>query len=170
MTAVLRGYAIVFDVTSEDLGGFVERIAPSAVVRTLRSGDDVLALHSHDRSQLLGRRKTGTLKLAADHRGLAVEIDPPATPTGAEVSELVRRQDLDAMSFGFIVPEGGDEVAVVGDQIVRTVKEMILLEVSVVSGPAYPQTTIGLHGRERPMRRAGAAIEILRLRNELALR
>lgn len=165
MSEILKGYAIVFNARSEDLGGFVERIAPSAVVRTLRSRDDVLALHSHATAQLLGRRKTGTLKLAADQRGLAVEIDPPATPTGREVGELVRRGDLDAMSFGFIVPEGGDEVTIEGEQIVRTVKEMILLEVSVVSGPAYPQTSIGMHGRERP-----TAIDVLRLRNELAMR
>ena len=72
----IRGYAVVFNTPSEDLGGFVETIEPSAVDRTLRENLDVRALVDHDTSKIIGRTKAGTLALTKDSRGLLVEIDP----------------------------------------------------------------------------------------------
>ena len=78
---MLSGHAIVFDSLSEDLGGFFEKIERRAVARTLREKTDVFALHGHETSRLLARVSARTLRLAADARGLHVEIDPPNTTT-----------------------------------------------------------------------------------------
>src|SRR5215831_11310350 len=51
----LVGTAIVFNTMSEDLGGFREVIAPSAIERTLHEKLDVRALVEHDPGRVLGR-------------------------------------------------------------------------------------------------------------------
>ena len=73
------GHAAVFGADSLNLGGFIERIAPKAFRQTLRDADDVRALWNHDPNQVLGRTTSGTLRLHTDDRGLAFEVDPPAT-------------------------------------------------------------------------------------------
>src|SRR5689334_14048664 len=72
----IRGYAIVFNSLSQDLGGFREIVAPEAVDRTLNEGLDVRALVDHDSGKVIGRTRSGTLNLRKDSRGLKIEIEP----------------------------------------------------------------------------------------------
>ncbi|EIQ76315.1 prohead protease, partial [Shigella flexneri 1235-66] len=50
---------------------------------------------------LLGRTRSGTLKLEEDETGLRFELTPPDPSTGRDVIELVKRGDISGMSFGF---------------------------------------------------------------------
>lgn len=148
----LHGYAAVFNQPSENLGGFREFIAPGAFKRSLDSGEDVRALLDHDTRLVLGRRSAGTLRLHEDSKGLAVEIDLPSTSYARDAAELIRRGDVSQMSFGFTIPHGGDEwLPPEGDEPLRRriVRQANLMEVSVVSIPAYPQTEIGLRSLTR---------------------
>ena len=79
--AMIAGHAAVFDKLSEDLGGFREKIAPGAFQRSIDKAPkrDIYALWQHQSDKPLGRAGNGTLRLIEDKRGLAVEIDPPAT-------------------------------------------------------------------------------------------
>lgn len=70
----IRGYPIVFNSLSVDLGGFREIIAPEAVERTLNEGLDVRALVDHDSSKVIGRTRSGTLRLRKDAKGLLMEL------------------------------------------------------------------------------------------------
>jgi len=134
---VIAGYAAVFEQLSEDLGGFREKIAPGAFAKSL--GGDVRALFNHDSNLILGRSKSGTLKLAEDSRGLRVEFTPPNTATARHVIEAIRRGDVDQMSFGFnTLADTWSEDR--DGKIVRTLNEVRLFDVSVVTFPAYPQT------------------------------
>ncbi len=142
----LVGYASVFGPLSEDLGGFRERIAPEAFNRTLKGKSDVRALVNHDTTMVLGRRQNDTLKLSVDSTGLKVTIDPPSTSYAADLMELVKRGDVSQMSFGFIVMPGGESWGVEEGTKIRTVSDLELLEVSVVSIPAYPDTTVAVRG------------------------
>jgi HK97 family phage prohead protease len=63
----LGGHAAVFNVLSEDLGGFRERIASGAFSGVL--SDDVRLLVDH-KPPPLARTKAGTLRLSEDERGL----------------------------------------------------------------------------------------------------
>jgi HK97 family phage prohead protease len=136
---VLAGYAIVFGERSVDLGGFVEIIRPSAVDRTVAEATDLRALWNHNSEVTIGRVRAGTLAIAKDARGLRVRI---ATPTWARGHvETVERRDVTGMSFAFMAR---DDAWSLDDRLpLREVFDMSMSEVSPVSFPAYPATTLG---------------------------
>lgn len=145
-TGKLAGYAAVYaPAQSEDLGGFIEEIAPGAFDSSLASNRDVRALWNHDSSQPLARTSNGSLALSSDSRGLKVEINLPEGVSYAnDLRELVRQGVVNQMSFGFMVPPGGDSWEKRGDKTVRTLNRIDLHEISAVSIPAYPDTTVAL--------------------------
>ena len=145
----LVGYAAVYSpAMSEDLGGFKERIHPGAFDASLEKNADIRALWDHNTSQPLARTTNNTLRLSSDKRGLRVEIELPEGVSYADdLRQLVRSGVVNQMSFGFMVPPGGD--AWDKDEegnAVRTLHQIDLHEVSVVSIPAYPDTTVALRG------------------------
>lgn len=138
----LRGYAIVFNVRSQNLGGFQEVIAPEAIDRTFKEAIDVRALVDHDSAKVLGRLRAGTLQLQKDGTGLRVTIEPDLEISYArDISRSVARGDINGMSFAFRTVEDDwnydDE-----DIPMRTVVDMRVSEVSVVTFPAYTQTDV----------------------------
>lgn len=147
----LEGYAATFG-SEARIGRFVETIAAGAF-KTSLSGD-VLALLDHDSGKVLGRTRSGTLRLTEDTKGLAFSLDLPDTQAGRDVLALAERGDLGGMSFGFLTSKGGDTWQ--GER--RTLKTISLKEISVVSSwPAYPNTEIALrslrHAAEAERRR-----------------
>jgi len=135
----LVGYAAVFN-SDADIGGWwVETLAPGAFAETLSA--DIRALVDHNPGRVIGRNKSGTLRLAEDDKGLRVEIDVPDTTDGNDLWELVGRGDISGMSFGFRVTKQ------VWDETVepprRTIQAVDLMEVSAVAWPAYDDTEIG---------------------------
>lgn len=139
----IAGYAAVFNQRSEMLGGFfVEVIAPGAFDDVL--GQDVRGLFNHDPNYLLGRTASGTLRLAVDARGLAYEIDTPATQTIRDlVVEPIKRRDMSGSSFAMRVAQGGDTWhEEPGGVVVRTIYKIAeLRDVGPVSFPAYPDSS-----------------------------
>lgn len=134
----LTGYAARFNEPSEPLP-FVERIAPGAFKRSLRSKNDIKLLWNHDSSMVLGSTRAKTLSLFEDERGLRVEAMLPDTSAGRDAKVLIQRGDVTGFSFGFTVPKGGDSWNSDGTE--RTLKSVRLHEVSVgVAFPAYPST------------------------------
>lgn len=138
----VAGYAAVFDSLSQDLGGFKEKISRGAFQSSI--GGDIRALWNHDSAAPLGRVSAGTLRLTEDERGLAFELDMPDTTLGRDLSALIARGDVNQMSFGFRVPKGGDTWEENGGALVRTLTNVDLLEVSLVTFPAYPATEAAL--------------------------
>ena len=128
----------MFNAWSEDLGGFREQIAPGAFRESIKR-DDVRALFNHSADFVLGRNLSGTLRLKEDKNGLAVEIDPPDTGFARDLLVSMARGDVNQMSFGFVTEKDEWDYA---DQknIKRTLKQVRLFDVSVVTYPAYPQT------------------------------
>lgn len=137
--AMIRGHAAVFNQLSEDLGGFREQIAPGAFANTIKNRD-VRALLNHNSDMVLGRLGAGTLRLAEDDNGLSIEIDPPDTTYANDLLVSMKRGDINQMSFGFLTIS--DSWNKVDGEWVRTLLEVDLFEVSPVTFPAYPQTSV----------------------------
>lgn len=143
----LRGHASVFDQESENLGGWREVIRPTAFDKQLRDGSDVRALWNHNTDFVLGRTKSGTLRLAKDDVGLLIENDVPDTTWARDLMVTIGRGDVDQMSFAFTVPKGKArwiEGGASDGSDLREVLEVDLWEVSAVTFPAYQQTDVGL--------------------------
>lgn len=144
----LEGYAATFAAEAR-IGDFVETIAPGAFAKSLTR--DVLALLDHDMGKVLGRTASGTLQLTEDAKGLRFALDLPDTVAGRDVLALAARGDLGGMSFGFTVPQGGDQ----WDANRRTLRTVDLMEISIVSAwPAYPDTSLALRNRDSDDARA----------------
>ena len=154
------GYAALFNSESEPLP-FTEVIAPGAFKRTLKTRTDVKLLWNHESGSVLASTRSGTLQLTEDDRGLKVTATLPDTTTGRDARELISKGIVDAMSFGFSVPAGGDSWS--SDGSTRTLKSVRLHEVSVVAWPAYSATggTLAVRGLDRVAERAEVDAEEL---------
>lgn len=139
---VIRGYAALFNQLSEDLGGFREQLATGAFSEAM-ANSDVRALINHDANLVLGRNRAGTLTMREDAAGLYVEISPPDTQAARDLVEVMRRGDVNQMSFAFTVAKEDQTWTREGTgPWLRTIKRVSrLFDVSVVTYPAYPQTS-----------------------------
>jgi HK97 family phage prohead protease len=154
------GYGAVFNSPSEPLP-FTEVIAPGAFRKSLRARNDIKFLWNHDTGEILGSTRAGTMSLTEDGYGLKVEGILPNTSRGRDVAELLRRGDVDSMSFGFSVPQGGDSWSADGGQ--RTLNSVRLHEVSLVAFPAYSATagTASVRGLDKVATRSGVDADAL---------
>ena len=147
------GYAAVFNSDSEPLP-FIERIAPGAFNKSLKSRNNIRMYMNHDSSMLLATTRAKTLRLSEDSKGLLVDASLPDTTVGRDLSVLMQRKDVDSMSFGFTVPSGGDKWS--DDGQYRELRQIKLYEVSVVTGfPAYSATSASVRSFDALATRTG---------------
>jgi HK97 family phage prohead protease len=144
------GYAAKFNSPSEDLGGFVETIEQGAFRKSLRSRNDVKLLVNHDTGRVLASTRAGTMKLYEDEVGLRVEASLPNTTDGRDMAELLKRGDLNKMSFGFSVIKDSWN----NEMTQRTLKSVRLFETSIVAFPAYAATEAMVRSLDKVAQRA----------------
>jgi uncharacterized protein len=141
----ISGYAALFDSLSEEMYGFREKIMPGAFARTLRERADVRELINHDPNLILGRSSAGTLELSEDKNGLKFRCELPKTSYASDLMESIKRGDITQCSFGFVtrkqawIEDDKDETA---PQVIREIHDVDLFDTSVVTYPAYPDTTV----------------------------
>ncbi|MCT4570996.1 HK97 family phage prohead protease [Bacillus thuringiensis] len=138
----ITGYAAVFNSKTTIGGWFDEVIEPGAFARSLSENGDIRALFNHNWDNVLGRTKSGTLRLEEDEKGLKFEIELPNTSVGRDLAESMSRGDINQCSFGFWITEENWDYNV--EPALRTIKEVELYEISVVSIPAYDDTEVSL--------------------------
>jgi HK97 family phage prohead protease len=116
---------------------FRERFAPGAFSKALGSAD-VRALVNHDRNLILGRTKSGTLRLLDEDDALRFELDPPKSGLAQHYLEAVERGDITGVSFRFYALK--DRWTPEGNAYLREVNEADIDDISIVTYPAYPDT------------------------------
>ena len=135
----ISGYFAVFNSEYEMWPGAVESIADTAFDGAL--ADDIRCLIDHETRLVLGRNKAGTLTLKVDTRGLWGEVRiNPNDQDAVNLYERVKRGDVDQCSFGFDILD--EEFEDRGDTVKWTIKKVKLYEVSVVTFPAYEETSV----------------------------
>lgn len=139
------GYALMFNKRSQNLGGFVEVVAPTLPDETLARGLDVLGRYQHDSNMLLGRTDAQTLRLTKDGTGLDYDVDLPDTSYARDLTALLERGDVRGSSFAFRLAEDGEEWGFTESGFPeRTLHRGIIVDVAPVVTPAYIDTTSGL--------------------------
>lgn len=146
----LVGYAANYNVLSDDLGGWRERINRRAFARALRENQDVRYLVNHDPNQVLGRTKSGTLQLSDDAKGLSFRCAVPNTSFARDLIESVSRGDVCECSFGFVCRQQNWVKGTDGSGKPVSIRELCdvdLQDISTVTFPAYPGTDTSVAGR-----------------------
>jgi uncharacterized protein len=127
-------------------GTFIEYIKPGAFARALRNKQDVKALFNHNANVILGRTKNGTLTLTDTSAGLAFRVQlNPKMVSHTDLYASVKRGDISECSFAFAVPKGGDKWN--SDYSKRTLTDVDLFDVSVVTDPAYGDAATSVDAR-----------------------
>lgn len=140
-SATLTGYAALFDVYSQNLGGFVEVIARGAFDEVL--SNDVVGLVNHDMNQLLATTDSSTLTLTVDEVGLRYEMNLDMTdPTAVSAAAKIRSGKMPGSSFSFRIAENGDSWSQTEQGFpLRTLTRLsALYDVGPVAMPAYKAT------------------------------
>ena len=159
----INGHAAKFDMLSEDLGGFRERIAPGCFAKTIQS-DDIRALWNHDANIVMGRNKSGTLRLWEDSAGLAYEVDAPQNQFIRDmVLSPIERGDVSQCSFGFYTVM--DKFTKVDGEWIRTLLEVELFDVSPVTFPAYNSTDVAVRSLAEAIKSFSPPYEPWRINN-----
>jgi len=175
--AHIVGYAAVYAKETIIMGLWREQIAPGAFATALDGTDDVRALFNHDPNYVLGRSAAGTLVLTDSAKGLKYDIAlNPDDPDAQRVRAKIQRGDVSGSSFGFTVDEDDwdERPTKQGKLPLRTISKVSLFDVSPVTYPAYPQTSVSARSRgeassvvlrlAQATRREDARRELVRLR------
>ena len=139
---LVQGYALVFDQPTVlyECGGveYKEVIARGALDEADLT--DVPFKYNHsDNVMIMARTRNKTLQLTIDDTGLLINADLAKTTSGKDMYELIRRGDIDKMSFAFRVKEDYYDRETNTRTILKISK---LYDVAAVDMPAYDQTSI----------------------------
>ena len=139
----VSGYAAVFDSPSEPLP-WTEYVRRGAFKKTINDGADVRLLIDHT-GVPLARTKSGTLTLREDDKGLFMEARlDPNNPDAVKMRSALMRGDVTQMSFAFETIKDAWN----GNRSVRELKEVRLHDVSLVTYPAYEETSAEIRNNQ----------------------
>lgn len=145
---VIEGYFSVFGDVYDMGGGITESVDPHAFDG--ETSGDVRALIDHESRLVLGRTSAGTLKLRADARGLWGEIAiNEADADAMSLYARVQRGDVTQCSFGFEILDEDMRVDPDKGSVHFVIKRVRLIEVSVVTFPAYEAASVSARAADR---------------------
>ena len=162
----IEGRPIVFGVRSVNLTPWsstrkvYEILEPGCISRELLQKSDVILNlnHSNMVPDVLGRYRNtekDTLSLELRGDGIDCRCDLPRTNNANDALELIRRGDINGMSFAFeddyedtengVSYERTNDVEDGKEVWLRHVKKIVgLYDVAIVTHPAYEQTSVGM--------------------------
>jgi len=163
--AILEGYASTFNSESHDLGGYTEFVKPGAFKRSLAEGADVRCLMNHNSDAILGRIRSGTLKVKEDSKGLWFRCSLPDTQIARDLHVSISRGDVSQCSFAFSVTKEGqswaEEKNAAGKWIIkRFLNDVDLADVSAVTYPAYEDTVVEASSSSPSYKTPTRAVEV----------
>ena len=168
---VIEGYALTFNTLSNDLGGFKERILPNALDDV--DIDDVKCLINHEDRYVIGRTQAGTLELSVDNKGLKFKCWLPQTSYAKDIYENIDVGNVNECSFHawYLKDNNGKTTGFYwtvedGDYVMNVEKFEKLIDVSIVTTPAYKDTGVLVAQRSQDLTQA-KELEKLKISIEL---
>ena len=144
---VIEGYFAVFNSDYEIWPGATEQVAPDAFNNCLDL--DVRALCDHMTNLVLGRTSAGTLELRVDEKGLWGRIKINEQDSNAmNLYARVQRGDVSQCSFGFDILDE-EYIDNRDGSCTWILHDVYLWEVSVVTFPAYAETSVEARKKDR---------------------
>lgn len=140
----IQGYAALFNTESVDLGGFIEVIKPTALDGVDLS--EVQLIYGHENNSILARVDSGNLTLTVDETGLFFLATLADTNLANDVYQDILAGNLKGMSFGFTIPDDGDDwIFNQGDTAVHVVNQIgDVVEITITPNPAYQDTSVSV--------------------------
>lgn len=135
------GYGLLYNRYSQNLGGFVEQVAPSAFVDSLARGNNLKSYFNHDPSRVLGTIAAGNLVVEDDQFGIRYTVTPPDTSYARDLSALIAATIVRGSSYTFRTMQDGDVWSLTEQGFpLRTIVKAEIFEVGPVTDPAYLDT------------------------------
>lgn len=141
----LSGYALVWNTTSTDRGGYFVRLRPGSATFTTPT----LAVYHHEVRDVIGNTENDTLRLTPDDYGVKFEIDLPDTQVGRDVHTLVRDKYVRGMSFAMTTKPKGRATRENGRDIFDA-EAYTVDEISVTPTPAFITATVDVKADPQP--------------------
>ena len=111
--------------------------------------DTVFKYNHGDIAMVLARASNNTLTMNTDDKGLRISADIIDTNNGTDVYKLIKRGDLNKMSFAFTVKNERSESDRKNKIYTRTITAFDkIYDVAVVDFPAYDGTSIQARSKE----------------------
>lgn len=111
--------------------------------------DTVFKYNHGDIAMVLARASNNTLTMNTDDKGLRISADIIDTNNGTDVYKLIKRGDLNKMSFAFTVKNERSESDRENKIYTRTITAFDkIYDVAVVDFPAYDGTSIQARSKE----------------------
>ena len=151
---LVEGYAAVFNqrtlIWESEYSGwkYMEVIDRNAFVGADMK-DTVFKYNHGDIAMILARANNNTLTMNTDDIGLRISADIIDTNNGTDVYKLIKRGDLNKMSFAFTVKSERTEADKENKIYTRTITAFDkIYDVAVVDFPAYDGTSIQARSKE----------------------
>lgn len=151
---LVEGYAAVFNQRaliweSEWSGWKYMEVIDRNAFNGADMNDTVFKYNHGDVAMILARARNNTLTMNTDDKGLRISADIIDTNNGTDVYKLIKRGDLNKMSFAFTVKSERTEVDKENKIYTRTITAFDkIYDVAVVDFPAYDGTSIQARSKE----------------------
>lgn len=139
---IVEGYALVFDsptVLFESGGIKYSEVIKRGALDGADLSDVPFKYNHNDNIMIMARTRNKTLQFDIDEKGLRFRADLANITASKDLYELIKRGDIDHMSFGFTVSKDSYDRQTHTRSIEKFRK---IYDVSAVPAPAYDQTSV----------------------------
>lgn len=157
---IVEGYALRFEETTvlwtDEFGNEYKEVIKRGALDVADLSDVPFKYNHSNETMIMARTRNNTLQLTIDELGLFIRAELADTTTGNDLYKLIKRGDIDKMSFAFTVLEDTYD----RESRTRAINKIDkLFDVAAVDLPAYDGTSINARSFFELEREKEAALE-----------
>lgn len=143
---IVEGYAAVFEkpaILYEFEGVQYKEVISRNAFDGANMKDVPMKYNHSNHLMIMARTRNKTLQLIIDEKGLFIRASLANTTAGRDLYELIKRGDIDKMSFAFLVKDDTYDSLTHTRRINKFER---IVDVAAVDSPAYQETSISARG------------------------